>query len=74
MNKKDWNNEAKTVLKAILADRNIKYQELANALNRIGIEENYNSISTKLNRGTFSFAFFLQCLHALEIRCDEIEV
>jgi len=32
-------------------------------LNKIGIEENQNSIATKLSRGTFNFAFFLQCMY-----------
>jgi len=72
MENKDWNNEAKTVLKSILAEKNIKYHELAQALNEIGIEENHNSIANKISRGTFSFAFFLQCINVLNINSHEL--
>ncbi len=70
----DWNEKAKGVLKSILARKNIKYHELARRLNDIGVEETKNTIANKISRGSFSFAFFLQCMAALEIdniRIDE---
>lgn len=33
MNNKDWNNETKIIFKAILEEKNIKYNELVHALN-----------------------------------------
>jgi hypothetical protein len=39
----------------------------------MGVEENYNTVNTKLNRGSFSFVFALQCFKAIdakEIRLD----
>jgi len=56
MDKRDWNYEAKIIFKKILEERNIKYNDLVHALNDRGIDESYNSIVTKVNRGTFSFA------------------
>lgn len=67
-----WNEQAKGILKAQLARRNMRYHDLALALQAMGLEENQNSIATKMSRGTFSFAFFLQCMYALRI--DNIEL
>lgn len=67
-----WNEQAKSILKAYLTRKNMRYHDLALALQAMGLEENQNSIATKLSRGTFSFAFFLQCMYALRI--DNIEL
>ncbi len=37
-------------------------------LKAIGVDENYNSVNTKLNRGSFSFAFALQCFKAVDAK------
>lgn len=69
----DWNVKASNILKSILTRRNIKYNELARRLNLMGVEETQSSISNKISRGTFSFAFFIQCMEVLninEIRLD----
>ena len=63
----DWNEKAKVILKEKLTRKNMKYHDLARALKDIGINESQNSIATKMSRGTFSFAFFLQCMSALKI-------
>lgn len=68
MPEENWNEHAKGILKAHLARKNIKYSDLAKKLNDIGIEENQNTIATKISRGTFSFTFFLQCMYALGIK------
>lgn len=64
----DWNQRASAILKSILTRRNIKYNELADRLRILGIEETQSSISNKISRGTFSFTFFLQCMEALNIK------
>ncbi len=74
MENKDWNNEAKVILKSILAEKNIKYHELAQALNKIGLAESHNSIASKISRGTFSFAFFLECIYVLDIDLKELDL
>lgn len=63
-----WNEKASNILKSILTRRNVKYYELAIKLKEMGIEETQGSISNKISRGTFSFAFFMQCMEALEIK------
>lgn len=74
MPEEDWNEIAKGILKSHLARRNMKYHELARRLNAMGIEENQNTIATKISRGAFSFAFFLQCMTALGINKIELNI
>ena len=64
---KDWNKQAKTILKAELARADSNYEDLAVKLKAIGVEETYSSLAAKINRGTFSFAFFVQCMAALGV-------
>ncbi len=69
----DWSREARRLLKAELARREVGYKALSRALERFGIEEDAKVLSTKINRGTFSFAFFLQCMRALDIESVRIK-
>lgn len=73
MDEEEWKKYAKNMLKAELKRRDIDYELLVAKLKAIGVDENYNSINTKLNRGSFSFVFALQCFKAMdakEIRLD----
>lgn len=68
----DWNDKVKRLLKSELVRRGISNSDLANMLQLIGIEETKSSIDSKISRGTFSAAFFLQCLTV--IGCEKIEI
>jgi hypothetical protein len=68
----DWNKEARRVLKYELAIRQIGYKELLNKLTLIGVNETERSIASKISRGTFSFAFFLQCMRALGVQALDV--
>ncbi len=61
----EWSKLAAKMLKVELARADVSYEELIEKLKEIGIEESYKGISSKINRGTFSFAFFMQCMKAL---------
>ena len=68
-----WKNSAKNMLKAELQLRGISYEQLVIKLQALGVDESYNSVNTKINRGSFSFIFVLQCLTAIganEIRLN----
>lgn len=67
VNEQDWKSTAKNILKAELARKGVDYESLATKLNGLGIEESYNSINTKINRGSFTFQFFLQCMRAIGV-------
>lgn len=73
MNEEEWKKNAKNMLKGELKRRGIDYEMLVAKLRAIGVDENYNSVNTKLNRGAFTFFFALQCFKAMdakEIRLD----
>lgn len=65
MNQSEWNRRATNLLKAELALAGIRYDELARRLADMGIDESYKGIANKINRGAFTFTFFMQCMKAL---------
>ncbi|MER0217480.1 MAG: hypothetical protein DU481_15250 [Nitrosomonas sp.] len=67
MEAQDWKANAKNILKSELARKGVDYETLATKLKELGIEESYNSINTKINRGSFTFQFFLQCMKAIDV-------
>ena len=63
----EWGAKASRFLKAELKRAGIGYKELAERLNKHGMEETETSITGKLARGTFAVSFFLSVLAALEL-------
>lgn len=61
----DWQKKATTTIKVELTKADIGYEELIQRLAAIGVHETYTGISAKINRGTFSFMFFMQCMKAI---------
>jgi len=70
---KEWGGKASRFLKAELKRAGIGYKELADRLNRHGLEETETSITGKLARGTFAASFFLACLAVLKIKGLRLE-
>ena len=64
----EWQGRASGVLKAELARRHISYRELAKRLQAIGISDTEKNLSNKISRGTFTAAFFIQCMDAIGCR------
>lgn len=62
-----WVELAATVLKSEMKLRHLTYEDLKTKLHTIGIEENSANTAKKINRGTFSFFYFLQCLKAIGV-------
>jgi hypothetical protein len=72
---KEWGSRASRFLKAELKRAGVGYKEMADRLNKHGMEETETSITGKLARGTFAASFFLACLAVLEregVRLEEI--
>lgn len=69
----NWNIIATHLLKSELAKQGISYEALKDKLSLIGIHETANSLNIKINRGSFSFIFFLQCAKAIGIKNFHIE-
>lgn len=62
---RDWNAHVKGILKAELKRRHLSYKALAEKLDAIGVEDSERNITNKINRGTFTATFFVQCLEAI---------
>ena len=64
---KEWAERIRLYLKSELAKAEVTYTELAKRLKRHGFkDETEASITAKLKRGTFSAAFLVAALAALE--------
>ena len=73
---KDWNSEAKGILKAEIARRHLSYKDLVDRLHAIGVAETEANLRNKISRGGFSAGFFVQCLTAIgahTVRLHEAE-
>ena len=68
MKKPDWNKIASGIIKAELKRRDISYEQLVAMLEKIGVQETHASILNKMSRGSFQFAFFLQCAVAIDMK------
>ena len=64
---------ATRLIKVELARADIRYEELIKRLEVIGVTETYTGIAAKINRGTFIFAFFMQCMKALNQKNIRLE-
>lgn len=60
-----WTNKAANILKAEIKRSGIGYEELVRRLAAIGVIESYKGLANKINRGAFTFIFFMQCMKAL---------
>ena len=70
--KTTWKARARNLVKAELARRGMRYEDLAVQLRQINVHDSADNLRIKINRGTFSAAFMLQVLHA--IGCKSFEV
>lgn len=68
----DWNSGATRLLKAEIAREGLTLARLASRLQRLGLAETEASVKNKLYRGTFSMAFFMQCMQALGHRSADV--
>ncbi len=69
-----WQKKAKGILKSELKRRHLGYKELADKLEAIGVKDSERNLANKVSRGSFTAAFFLQCLEAIgchTVRLDE---
>lgn len=60
-----FQEKAKGILRAEIKRRNLNYEQLAEKLAAIGIEENARNLSNKIARGAFTAGFFVMCLDAI---------
>lgn len=64
--------DAKLILKSELKRRGLTYADLVRLLAENGVEESEANIRNKMSRGSFTAAFFVQCLVA--IGCTYVQI
>jgi hypothetical protein len=70
----DWQREARRIVQVELARKDIGYKELSRALETVcGVDIDSKALANKVGRGTFSFAFFLQCMKALGVNTIRLQ-
>lgn len=70
----DWEEKAKGLLRGEMARRGVTYAQLAEKLAAIGVEENERNLRNKVSRGKFTAGFLLQVMVAVgakEVRVDQ---
>lgn len=73
---KDNKNISKAIsslIKGQLKYRQLSYKEFVGMLNDKGVDCTLSGFTTKLNRGTFSATFFIQCLNILGCEVADIK-
>jgi hypothetical protein len=70
----DWTAHIKGILRAQMARHHVSYKDLVDKLAAIGVDETEANLRNKVSRGSFTAAFFIQCLVAIgthTLRLDE---
>lgn len=67
-----WVNLVKGILRSEMTRRQVTYDQLAERLKAIGVDDTPVNLRNKVARGGFSAAFFVQCLKA--IGAEKIEL
>lgn len=65
--RRDWNIEARRLLKREMTLAGVGYDELSAALLLQGLNLSPKVLANKVNRGTFTLAFFLRCMAILKV-------
>jgi len=64
--------KAKEIMKLALKKREMSYGKLSKKMQAKGYHYNENSLRSKINRGSFSFAFILEVCESLEVDLFEL--
>lgn len=67
-----YQERAKGILRAEIKRRNMNYEDLAEKLGEMGVQENARNLSNKIARGSFTAGFFVMCLEA--IGCQSVRL
>lgn len=64
---REWTERTKRLLKAELKRADVTYEELAQRMSGMGLEETKASVASKLSRGGFGATFFLAAMKAIGV-------
>lgn len=63
----EWINLVKGIIRSEMTRRQLTYEDLAEKLFEVGVEDTSVNIRNKVARGGFSAVFFIQCLKAMGV-------
>lgn len=67
-----YQQQARDLIRNLRVDKDLTYSELARRLQAYGVQIETQSLTNKINRGTYSFTFALQVLAAMGV--DKISI
>lgn len=67
MNQRNWELKARNIFKAEMVKQGLTYRNLAEKLAQKSVTYSEQVLINKINRGKFSFSFFLECMSAIGI-------
>ena len=67
MEDENWEVRAKSLLKSEMKKMDLTYRQLYELIGFQNSQYDEQVIINKVNRGKFSFAFFLQCMSAMQV-------
>ncbi|MDY0744788.1 DUF6471 domain-containing protein [Paucibacter sp. R3-3] len=62
-----WEEQARNTLRAHMRQQHMSFKTLQVRLEALGVFDSQVNLSNKVGRGKFSYAFFLQCMEAMNI-------
>lgn len=68
-----YQDKAKGMLRAEIKRRNMSYDDLAEKLKEIGVEDTAKNLSNKIARGGFTAGFLLMCLEVIGCQVVRLE-
>jgi hypothetical protein len=73
MSEDQWADRAKRLLRAEMVKRGVSYDDLAEQLGKMGIQETSVNIRNKVARGKFMASFLLECFAAMGVQVIRLE-
>ena len=70
---RDWQIQAKGLIRGELKRRNLSYADLADRLLRIGVADSERNVAIKIARGRFTAVYLLQCMEAIGVKNLQID-
>jgi hypothetical protein len=70
---RDWQAQAKGIIRGELKRRNLSYVDLTERLAAIGVNDTARNIQNKIARGGFTAVFFLQCMEAIGVQAIHLD-
>jgi len=67
-----YEKRAKELLKYAMSQRDVGIDQLAERLNKMGVEISAGGLANKISRGGFSSMFLIQCMDALDINLSPL--